>query len=541
MPILFIPAATSDNTLNGPWNHSTTSTCHFSSFISSFSIRRIQTRVSETRRARLYMLFDDLTTRIQETFSRLSSGQLFGEKQVEKALNEVKMALIDADVNITVVDQLLSNVDHKIKATKLPKGVTSSQMFIKLMHDELTELLGGKETYERKIVMTKKSKKTMFIGLQGSGKTTTVAKFAHLTKKRLPEAKILLVACDTRRPASVEQLQILGKSIGCETFTLPQVMDATKVLEEALKYSAQMKADFVFIDTAGRQVVDGELMNELKELEEKAAPEEVILVLDAMTGQEAANVTKLFADAVNISGTVLTKLDSDTRGGAALSIRAISGLPVWYMGTSEKLDGLEAFYAERIASRILGMGDVVSLVEKAQEAMSENEAKAMANRMLESKFNFDDFLKQLSFVSSMGSLGNMLKLIPGMGSKLKSEELQRMERNLKVAKVIIQSMTREERKNPELLLKDKTAKSRIERIRKGSGRSVEEVNSFIRMFENAQKTMKQVGSKMLNTKDADSASPFQPPNIEGNRAQRRKLNKVKESKSKDKIKRGFGK
>ncbi|EME27807.1 signal recognition particle subunit SRP54 [Galdieria sulphuraria] len=280
-------------------------------------------------------------------------------------------------------------------------------------------------------------------------------------------------------------------------------------------------------------------MNELVLLEKKGNPDEILLVLDAMTGQEAANVAKRFAATVHVSGAILTKLDSDTRGGAALSLSNISGCSICFMGTSENLDGLEPFYPERIASRILGMGDIVSLVEKAQENVNEEEAKEMAKRMLEAKFTFEDFLKQLSFVSSMGSLGNMLKMVPGVGNRIKSEDISKMENKLKVAKIIIQSMTKEEKKNPELFYDDVSSKKRMERIRKGCGRSQEEIDDFFKTFKSAQIAMKKLGAS-ANQK-AEKSSEIESQDFTGNRAQRRKLTKTKESVPKNTIKKGFGK
>ncbi|KAK4527878.1 hypothetical protein GAYE_SCF46G5811 [Galdieria yellowstonensis] len=489
----------------------------------------------------VYMLFDDFANKLQQTLSNVSKLQVFGDKDFQKALNNVRMALIDADANVKIVDDLISKVETNMKTAKIPRGVTKTQMFVKLVHDGLVDILGNKGTAERILSPAQQQRRFMFVGLQGSGKTTTIAKFAKLTLKKFPKTKILLVACDTRRPAAIEQLDILGKRVNCETFCAEEGADAVRVLEKALEYSVEQKFDYVFVDTAGRQVIDNDLMQELGRLEKIAKPDETLLVLDAMTGQEAANVAKKFAETVHVSGAVLTKLDSDTRGGAALSLSTISGCRIGFMGTSEDLDGLEPFYPDRIASRILGMGDIVTLVEKAQENVSEEEAKEMAKRMMEAKFTFEDFLKQLSFVSSMGSVGNMLKMIPGVGNKINSEEISKMEKKLKVAKVIIQSMTKEEKKNPDVFYKDATSKTRIERIRKGSGRSQEEIDDFFKTFKAAQAAMKKLGAFAKKNGNVETSEDMESNDFTGNRAERRKLAKTKESVPKNNIKKGFGK
>ncbi|GJQ15146.1 hypothetical protein GpartN1_g6937.t1 [Galdieria partita] len=487
----------------------------------------------------VYMLFDEFANKIQQAISNVSKLQVFNDKEFQKALKNVRDSLIEADANVEIVDELISNVETKMKQVKIPKGVTKTQMFVKLVQDGLTEILGGEGTSDRILSAPQRQKRIMFVGLQGSGKTTTIAKFAKLTLKKFPKARILLVACDTRRPAAIEQLNILGKRVNCETFSGEEGSNAEWVLDRALKYSLEKEFDYILIDTAGRQVIDNDLMNELVLLEKNAKPDEILLVLDAMTGQEAANVARQFATTVRISGAVLTKLDSDTRGGAALSLNSISGCSICFMGTSENLDGLEPFYPDRIASRILGMGDIVSLVEKAQENVSEDEVKEMAKRMMEAKFTFEDFLKQLSFVSSMGSLGNMLKMIPGVGNKINSEDIPKMETKLKVAKAIIQSMTNEEKKNPQLFYDDISSKKRIERIRRGSGRSQEEIDDFFKTFKSAQITMKKLGASA--TGEAGSADSIESTDFAGNRAQRRKLTKAKKLMPKNTIKRGFAK
>jgi signal recognition particle subunit SRP54 len=516
------------------------------------------------------MLFEALTENFQRSLAALRGLDKITETNIEPTLKEVRRALIDADVNVKVVDILLAAIKEQALNMKVVKGVTPGQQFVKIVYDELIRLLGGDPATSSSkagasplpALAESPTKPTVILmaGLQGAGKTTQSAKLARLlqTEKR-SRKKVLLVAADVQRPAAVEQLQTLGQQIETEVFIPAMVgtgsVTALEVATRALDYAKQKAFDFMIVDTAGRQVIDERLMEELQQIKRVLSPAEILLVVDGMIGQEAANITRAFHERIGITGAILTKMDGDTRGGAALSIKQISGAPIKFIGVGEKLDKLEKFYPDRMASRILGMGDIITLVERAQEAVDEKEAEQLARKMLEARFDFNDFLRQTRFVRSMGSFAGVLKLLPGVSGMLKEDQLRAGEKRLRLAESVINSMTPRERANPDLLTVDKTAASRMRRIARGSGRSLEQVESLMRDFVNMRNVMAQMSRRMMgggsgagpvpsnasqNPGDlaTNLASGDLASNI-GNRAARRKLNKKKSDASSSK-KSGFG-
>ena len=481
----------------------------------------------------LGMMFDALAEKMQDTLRRMRGAAKITEKNVEATLTDVRRALIDADVNVKVVDGLLQNIKSKALNMDVVQGVSPGQQFIKVVYDELVTILGGRREQPPPSTAGETPKTdgaappaalkptpvfprfdgrptvVLMAGLQGSGKTTTAAKLARLCKEdKADPRKVLLVAADVYRPAAVDQLVTLGAQVGVDVYQPSQVpsssadtaaatASALPVLQHGLQYARDHGYDVVIVDTAGRQVIDEEMMQEIRAMKQLAQPDETLLVVDAMIGQEAAQVTRAFHDAIGLSGAVLTKLDGDTRGGAALSIQQVSGAPIRFVGVGEQVSKLERFYPERAASRILGMGDVITLVERAQEAVDEKEAQNMARKMIDAKFDFDDFLKQTRFIKTMGSFSGILKLIPGMAGSVKEEQLREGERRLKVAESIINSMTRQERAQPDLLIDDATADSRMRRIARGSGRSVHEVKALLRDFRQMRNMMANMSQRFF--------------------------------------------
>ena len=412
-------------------------------------------------------------------------------------LREVKLALLEADVNYKIVKDFISKIEEKALGQDVLKSLTPGQQVIKIVKDELVELLGGTES---KINFTPNPPTViMLVGLQGSGKTTTAGKLANLLRKQ--GKKPLLVACDVYRPAAIKQLQVVGASLNIPVYANEGSKDVVHIAKQAMNVAISKLNDVVIIDTAGRLHIDEALMNELKELKANVKPHEILLVVDAMTGQDAVNVAKSFNEAVGIDGVVLSKLDGDTRGGAALSVKNITGRPIKFAATGEKLSDIEIFHPDRMASRILGMGDVLSIIEKAEEAFDEEEAKKMEEQLKKQSFDLNDYLAQLRQVKKMGSFSSILKMIPGMNKikdlKVDDKEFVRIE-------AIICSMTQKERKNPKLL-----NGSRRKRIAIGSGTTVQEVNKFMNSFEMTQKMMKKMKTdkglknmmKNINTND----------------------------------------
>lgn len=432
-------------------------------------------------------MLENLGNRFQDIFKKVRGHGKLSEDNIKEALREVKMSLLEADVNYKVVKDFTSKISEKAIGTEVIRGVNPAQQFIKLVNDELVELLGG--TSSRITKGVRNPTVLMMAGLQGAGKTTFVGKLAKYLKKQ--NEKVLLVGVDVYRPAAIKQLQVLAGQVGVEVYAEEENKDVIGIATRAIERAKEINASYVLVDTAGRLHIDEALMEELKELKKVIRPQEILLVVDAMIGQDAVNLAKSFNDALSVDGVILTKLDGDTRGGAALSIKAVVGKPIKFVGVGEKLDDIEVFHPDRLVSRILGMGDVVSLVEKAQEAIDENEAKSLEEKIKSQKFDLEDFLKQLQTIKRLGSLGSILKMIPGMGQ---IGDIAPAEKEMKKVECIIQSMTKEERKKPEIL-----KASRKQRIAKGSGTEVSDVNRLLKQFEQMKSMMKIFsGGKMPN-------------------------------------------
>ncbi|KAA8494684.1 Signal recognition particle protein [Porphyridium purpureum] len=479
------------------------------------------------------MLFDSLAGQMSETMRKLQGSDKLTEKNVESSVKEVRRALLDADVNLKVVNSLIKDVKARALGEKVLEGVKPGQQFIKIIYDELARIMGSEATpLARKDASAESPTVILLAGLQGAGKTTAAAKLALYCKSEAKPRRVLLCACDVYRPAAIEQLKTLGASIDTEVFAMGTDVEPERIAREAISYAKKNKFDTVIVDTAGRQVIDTKLMAELKRVKNSVTPDEILLVVDAMTGQEAANLTRAFNDAVGITGAILTKLDGDTRGGAALSVKQVSGRPIKFVGVGEKVEKLEPFYPERMASRILGMGDVLSFVEKAQEQMDEAEARRLTQKMVEAKFDFEDFVKQTEMITKMGSLGGMMKMIPGMAG-ISDAQLTAAERQLKLARSLINSMTRSERRNPDLLIKDRTARSRLQRIAAGSGRSSKDASQLISDFQRMRTMMARMGKTMMDG-GPGAAAPAGMGGMPGmaggtNRSARRKEGKKKQA------------
>jgi len=432
-------------------------------------------------------MLENLGNRFQDIFKKIRGHGRLSESNIKDALREVKMSLLEADVNYKVVKDFTNKISEKAIGTEVIKGVNPAQQFIKLVNDELVELLGG--TSSKLTKGLRNPTIIMLAGLQGAGKTTFAAKLAKFLKKQ--NEKLLLVGVDVYRPAAIKQLQVLGQQIGVDVYSEEDTKDVVGIATRAIEKAKEINATYMIVDTAGRLHVDETLMEELKELKKAIKPQEILLVVDAMIGQDAVNLAESFNNALSVDGVILTKLDGDTRGGAALSIKAVVGKPIKFIGVGEKLNDIEIFHPDRLVSRILGMGDVVSLVEKAQEVIDENEAKSLEEKIKSQKFDLNDFLKQLQTIKRLGSLGGILKLIPGMP---KIDDLAPAEKEMKKVEAIIQSMTKEERKKPDIL-----KASRKIRIAKGSGTDVSDVNKLLKQFEQMKSMMKMFSSgKMPN-------------------------------------------
>lgn len=429
-------------------------------------------------------LFGSLTEKINHAFSKLKNKGALTELEIKNAMREVRIALLEADVNYQVVKEFINKVSEKAVGELIIKGLESSHQVVKIVNDELIELMGSKHS---KLEMADKPPTVyMMCGLQGAGKTTMCGKLANLLKR--DNKKVLLAACDVYRPAAIKQLQVVGEKAGVEVFERGQ-SDPVDIAAKAVEYARQNGFDIVIVDTAGRLHIDRALMDELRNVKAKVNPKEILLVVDSMLGQDSVNVATTFNAELDITGVILTKLDGDTRGGAALSIRAMCGKPVKYVGVGEKLTDIEPFHPDRMASRILGMGDVLTLIEKAQNAITEEDAARMAKKMKENSFNLEDYLEQLNSMKKMGSMRDMLEMIPGMGSKLKGANLDVDEKQLEKTKAIILSMTPKERRNPGIL-----NASRRRRIAAGSGVQVQDVNRLLNQFEQTKQMMKKLSS-----------------------------------------------
>ena len=436
------------------------------------------------------MAFESLTDKLQNVFKKLKSKGRLTEEDVKVALKEVKMALLEADVNFKVVKQFIKSVEERAIGSDVMNGLNPGQMVIKIVNEEMIALMGS-ETTELQFQPGKAITTIMMCGLQGAGKTTAAAKIAG--KLKLKGKRPLLVACDVYRPAAIKQLQINGEKQQVEVFAMGDHQNPVDIAKAAVEHARKKDLNVVIIDTAGRLHVDEDMMVELEEIKRNVEVHQTLLVVDAMTGQDAVTVASQFNDRIGIDGVVLSKMDGDTRGGAALSVKAVTGKPILYVGMGEKLSDLEQFYPDRMANRILGMGDVLSLIEKAQENISidENREKEMAARMKKGKFDFDDYLESMKQMRNMGGLSSILSMMPGMGSKLGDVESMIDENQLARTEAIILSMTPEERKNPKLM-----NLSRKGRIAKGAGVDIAVVNRFIKQFEQSQKMMKQMPGLM---------------------------------------------
>jgi len=561
---LFVLAATICNAFTVVKRPTTTS-LSLSKFYDSNDV--ISRSSSNTKR---YM-FDQLSSAISEVTSNFGKKRIT-ESSIKPALKSVRRALLDADVNINVVNTLIEGVTKRIIGEDIIKGVSAEQQFIKAMYDELLDIMSGsadendEESFYSTIAPLEQGGTVdnptivLMVGLQGAGKTTACSKLALYLKERevdiakvketmsydeakktlasrMPTTKrnVLLVAADVYRPAAIKQLEILGQNINVDVFSMLDEKDPLVITNKALEYAKENNFDTILVDTAGRQVIDQNLMNEIKDIKSSITPNETLLVVDAMTGQEAASLTASFNDAIGITGAILTKLDGDTRGGSAVSVRGVSGKPIKFAGIGERSTDLEPFYPDRMASRILGMGDVVSLVEKAASEVSDEEAMELSKKMLDAQFDFDDFTKQMKLVSKMGSFAGVAKMMPGVSGMLDNSKMREVELRLKKSESMIRSMTKKERATPELLITDRTARSRITRITKGSGCKYEDGAAFMSEFQRMRTMMsrmqKQMGPgaddpsgemAMAGADGMDSAA-----SAVGNRAMRRAQKKTK--------------
>jgi signal recognition particle subunit SRP54 len=435
------------------------------------------------------MVFEGLSEKLQNLMKKIKGSARVTEKDVKEMMREVKLALLEADVSFKVVKDFINSITERAIGTEVLESLTPGQQVVKIVHEELIKLLG---TTPAKITYSPAPPTVyMMVGLQGSGKTTTSGKLANFLRKE--GKKPLLVACDVYRPAAVKQLQVVGAQLNIPVFEMGTGIDPVEIAKKAVAHARSMQHDVVIIDTAGRLHVDEQLMDELKRIRQNVKPHEILLVVDAMTGQDAVNVSSSFNEKLGIDGIILTKLDGDTRGGAALSTRAVTGKPIKFTGLGEKLNDLEPFYPDRMASRILGMGDVLSLIEKAQEAFDEKKALELEKKMRTQQFTLDDFLEQMQQMKKMGPISQMLEMIPGLNNKaLKGVDVD--EKQMARTLAIIQSMTKQERNNPNIL-----NASRRQRIAKGSGTTVTDVNRLLKMFEDMKKMMKSLqGGKGKN-------------------------------------------
>ena len=434
------------------------------------------------------MAFEGLSDKLSAVFKKMRSRGKLKESDIKEVMREVRLALLEADVNFKVAKDFIAAVSEKAVGDEVLESLTPSQQVIKIVHEEMTRLMGSEN------VRVKFSNKLptiiMMCGLQGSGKTTHCAKLARHFKEM--GKRPLLVACDVYRPAAIKQLQVVGEAVRVPVFEMGQI-SPVEIAKNAIRRAKDHGDDIVILDTAGRLHIDEELMGELRELKETVSPHEILLVVDAMTGQDAVNVAKSFDEALDLSGVILTKLDGDTRGGAALSIRAVTGKPIKFAGMGEKLDQLEPFYPDRMASRILGMGDMLTLIEKAQGAVDEKKAKELEQKLRKHDFTLNVLLEQMKQIKGMGPLGQVLGMIPGI--KVDDEQARQGEKELKRTEAIIQSMTPAEREKPSIV-----SPSRKRRIAAGSGTRVEDVNRLLRQFEQMQKMMKQLSSKKIRSR-----------------------------------------
>mgnify|MGYP001211662924 CR=1 FL=1 len=427
-------------------------------------------------------MFESLSEKLQATFKRLRGKGKLTEADVNEAMREVRLALLEAGVNFKVVKELIAKIKERAVGQEVLESLTPAQQVIKIVHEEIIALMGGSESKIQ--IASKPPTVVMLVGLQGAGKTTQGAKLANLLKKQGKHP--LLVACDIYRPAAIKQLEVLGEQVKVPVFSLGQV-SPVQIAKESLEFARKNGHDIVILDTAGRLHINEELMTELSDIREAVQPHEILLVVDAMTGQDAVNVAEAFHNQLGLTGVILSKMDGDTRGGAALSVKAVTGCPIKFAGVGEKMDALEVFHPDRVASRILGMGDILTLIEKAQQTIDEKKARELEEKIRKQELTLDDYLDQLRQIKKMGSLSSLLEMIPGIGKQLKGIEID--EKDLNRIEAIICSMTPEERRKP-MIIKD----SRKKRIAKGSGTTVVEVGRFLKQYEQTKKMMKQLSA-----------------------------------------------
>ena len=432
-------------------------------------------------------MFQSLSEKLENAFKKFKNKGKLTEADIKAGMREIKLALLEADVNFKVVKDFISSVSERAVGADVLESLLPAQQIVKIVNEELTSLMGG--TQSKLTISSKPPTVVMMVGLQGAGKTTHAGKLAGMYKKQGKHP--LLVACDVYRPAAIKQLQIVGEKLDIPVFTLGDKESPVKIAAEGVKFAIQKGYDMVFVDTAGRLHIDEALMKELQDIKSTVAPTEILLTIDAMIGQDAVTVAKTFNELLDVTGVILTKLDGDTRGGAALSVKHVTGKPIKFIGTGEKLDAIEPFYPDRMASRILGMGDVLSLIEKAEQAFDEKKAAELEKKIRESTFTLDDYLEQFSQIKNMGSLEQLMGMMPGMKpGALKDAKID--EKAIGRTEAIIKSMTMAEREKPEIL-----NASRKKRIAAGSGTTVEEVNKLLRQFEQTRKLMKQFSNPKM--------------------------------------------
>ncbi len=430
-------------------------------------------------------MFENLSEKIDSALRNLKGKGKINEINVADTVKEIRKALIDADVNYKVAKDFTDRIREQALGQKVIIAVEPGQLLIKIVYDELVTLMG---TEKKDISFAGNPNIILIAGLQGSGKTTFSGKLANYLKKQ--NKNVLLVACDIYRPAAIEQLKVLGDSVGVMVYAEPDNKNAVEIAQNAIKFAKENNKQTIIIDTAGRLAIDEKMMNEIAEVKKAVNPNEILFVVDAMTGQDAVNTAKAFNEKLDFNGVVLTKLDGDTRGGAALSIRTVVDKPIKFVGTGEKMDAIDVFYPDRMASRILGMGDVLTLVEKAQNAFDEKEAERLNKQIRQNQFNFEDFLSQLQQIKKMGNIKDLIGMIPGMGKAMKDVEIP--EDSFKPIEAIIQSMSMKERKNPDLVITGQTSGNRRKRIADGSGTSVQQVNNLIKQFVEMKKVIKKM-------------------------------------------------
>lgn len=441
-------------------------------------------------------MFDNLSIKLEKAFQTLKGQGRITEINVASTVKEIRKALIDADVNYKVAKEVTDEIREKAMGQDVITAISPGQLLTKITNDELTALMGGQS---EDIRLEGNPAVVLIAGLQGSGKTTFSGKLANYLKKQ--GRSVLLAACDIYRPAAIDQLKVLGEQVGVEVYAEPENKDAVKIAKAAIEHARKNNYRVLIVDTAGRLAVDEEMMNEIAALKEALRPSETLFVVDSMTGQDAVNTARAFNERLDFDGVVLTKLDGDTRGGAALSIRRVVEKPIKFISTGEKMEAIDRFYPDRMASRILGMGDVISLVERAQQAYDEEEAKRLSRKIRKNQFDFNDFLQQLQQVKKMGNMKDLLGMIPGVGKALKGVDID--DNSFKPIEAIIRSMTLEERENPEII-----NGSRKARIAKGSGRTVQEVNNLLKQFSDMRKLMKTMNKMGGGKKALSTMNPF---------------------------------